>query len=454
MLTTLIILISILLLAVILFWPLGGLLLLWPILFCYPHALAHDLLPYNIGFDDLYISVLFAVTILRRTQGGQGIRFGIFGFLSVAFWIVFIVGQLYSLVSLEMYGGVVVPLVKGMIKNGTFIMVALTVLNAVDDMQDLVRLVRWYLIGAGGLSVVAILQYFYPQTVAAFYNTDSWAPGEAVFRATGTTKGPWEIGAVLGVAIVMAMAIIVLGRGAAARPLALTCGLLSMAAIILSTSRAGWGLTCVGVFTILVYGKRPILGTAAIGAFVLVVFAFPVLTERITRRVDYTFKTGQLDSSSSTRIQGWKRMVSEITPATYFTGRGTLATSFYYHMTPHNYYLAILLQFGLVGVFYFVCLAVSLVRAAKRNLGVPQDRSLIAIWKGIVALNLGILLYSVTSDTLNSTLVGQVLFFFWAMLYLRPFVADSGTVPAWEGVMDPVWAAQPSYWAVQEQNWR
>ena len=74
-----------LLLLLVAFKPKWGTLIIWPVLFTYPHGWWYyrNFLPLNIGVDDLFCVALFVIVLVRRNMfGGIRPRFG------YAFWVV------------------------------------------------------------------------------------------------------------------------------------------------------------------------------------------------------------------------------------------------------------------------------------------------------------------------------------------------------------------------------
>ena len=177
------IIISGLLLAAVIIYPFWGVLLLWPVLFCYPHALTQNLLPLNIGFDDLFITFVFITTVGRRAMAG-GLRFGKWGLFVLTYWLLFVLSNAFGMAYMHIEGAVVLVM-KDMIKNSSMVMMALIVLNSIDNEKQIQSVIRWFMIGAVGLSILAILQFVVPQKVAAFYQLEAVGAGEAVTRATG-----------------------------------------------------------------------------------------------------------------------------------------------------------------------------------------------------------------------------------------------------------------------------
>ena len=222
---------------------------------------------------------------------------------------------------------------------------------------------------------------------------------------------------------VLCIALLTIVRGVISRPFPAVCAVLSITAVILSNSRAGFLLVAAGTFAVFVFSKRPITALVMVAIVASVMVAFPYLAQRMIERIEYTGGVGYLESSAAWRIIIWKKMLSEIDMGSGFIGLGLLGSYVRYGYTPHSYYLGVLVQTGIIGVFYFTALAVSLWRRTWSNIRFAEGSTFnMALWKGIFSLNIGILVYSLTSDTLNADLVAKVLFFFWSFLYLQSYV--------------------------------
>jgi len=416
-----VIIISGLLLAAIIIRPFWGLLLLWPVLLCYPHAIMKDLLPLNVGFDDLFVTFVFVAVVTRCVASGQ-LRFGRWGLLVSTFWLIYMSSNVFGMIYTNIEEAMVF-VAKDTIKQISVLMIALAVLNGIQEANQIRRLVRWFLIGTIGLSVIAILQFFYPGAVAAFYQLEEVAAGATIRRATGTTAGAWALGGVLGVSITVSLALLTIVRGVLSRPLPLISLILGLVAIILSNSRAGWVFLVAGAFTVFVLGKRPVAAFVIVAIFAGFMVLFPFLTERVMARIQATGGAGYLGESATVRIMIWKLMLSNLEIVPVFIGLGGLGTYIHYGSTPHNYYLAVLVQSGIIGVLYFILLGISLWRRTWSNIRLTENSTfMMALWKGIFSLNVGVMAYSLTSDTLNAEVVSKVLFFFWTFLYLGDYI--------------------------------
>lgn len=420
MLLVIVIIISGLLLSAIMIRPFWGVLLLWPVLLLYPHALTQDLLPFNIGLDDLFVAFVFVVTLVRCLVGGQ-FRFGKWGFFVLTFWLLTVISSFYGVAyeNLRFGGGIAL---KYVVKRSTIAMVAFIVLNGVEDLSQLPRVARWFLISSIGLSVVAILQFYYPEIVAPFYQLERVTAGAEVWRATGTTRGAWEIGGVLGVSIIMSIAFLVLARGVISRPLAILCAILSLVAIILSRSRSGWVLVAVGVFTIFVLSKKPITAIIMVAVVGSIIVAFPFLAEMTAERIEQAGTIGAWGESVAWRFRIWKIMLTNISFGSGIVGVGKMGALVRYQYSAHNYYVAVLTEMGIVGICYFILFGISMWRHMWSNIRLEQNPTALALWKGIFSVNIGMLFYSVTVEALDVDLVAKALFFFWSFLYLRDYI--------------------------------
>ena len=137
-----VIIISGLLLAAIIIRPFWGLLLLWPVLLCYPHAIMKDLLPLNVGFDDLFVTFVFVAVVTRCVASGQ-LRFGRWGLLVSTFWLIYMSSNVFGMIYTNIEEAMVF-VAKDTIKQISVLMIALAVLNGIQEANQIRRLVRWY----------------------------------------------------------------------------------------------------------------------------------------------------------------------------------------------------------------------------------------------------------------------------------------------------------------------
>lgn len=97
MLFLVLVLVSLSVLTVIVAWPRLSVLLIWPILLLFPNNLWNqaEILPWEIGFDDLYIILAFALVFLhRRILGGRPSYLGFPVWAGIAFVLQILPGLL------------------------------------------------------------------------------------------------------------------------------------------------------------------------------------------------------------------------------------------------------------------------------------------------------------------------------------------------------------------------
>jgi O-antigen ligase len=193
-------------------------------------------------------------------------------------------------------------------------------------------------------------------------------------------------------------------------------------AIILSRSRAGWLFMVTGVLTIFMLSKKPITTLVVVGIIASITILFPILSKIMAQRVEQAGTFGAWGESVVWRFIIWKKMLTNISIGSIIVGVGRIGSFARYHFTSHNYYVSVLVETGIAGIFYFILLGISLWRRTWANIRHTQDFTMLALWKGIFAVNVGVLFYSIPVETLDVDLVAKALFFFWSLLYLRDYL--------------------------------
>ena len=168
MLGILVIAVVIIILLAILVKPKLGVVLLWPALFMYPHYYMwqRQLLPLNIGIDDLFICTLFIIVLVRRNlMEGVRPRLGYAFWSTFIFFIIVLIGNIngYLLVRAES-----AEFAKKMLKGALSVLLAYSLLNCIDDLDDLKRVVFSFCFFAGVGAVIMIMQQLSPGPFSIF----------------------------------------------------------------------------------------------------------------------------------------------------------------------------------------------------------------------------------------------------------------------------------------------
>ncbi|MFF0433370.1 O-antigen ligase family protein [Streptomyces sp. NPDC004327] len=288
-----------------------------------------------------------------------------------------------------------------------FVLVPAAVMVMIRDRRDF-AVVAWALIGLGLLEgAVGVVQYL-TGTGASYQGAD--------IRAVGTFGATDVMGmaTVVAYALVIATGLALGGRAGRVRTAALVCAGLLFVPLVLSFSRGAWiatVLTC-GVQLLLSGLRRAARAALAVAALgVVLVGGFGVGSEMVKERVtSITQVAAAPDQSVTDRYTLWAaagRMWRD-DPLTgvglkgfpaYRDSNASLALSSGSDtagagaafarqplLSPHNMYLLVLSEQGLIGLLALAGSWVALLVAALRRLRLGADRALVAV--GILAWQL------------------------------------------------------------------
>jgi len=194
------IVVAILLLVAILVEPKIGAVLVWPIVFLYPHLYMQrlNLLPWNMGIDDLFICVFFLIVVVRSNiLGRTRLRFGLAGIGVTTYFIIWTVANLSGWSMMPEL--LPVQIVKEILKCVIFVLFTYCLVHTIDTVRDLRRVVYVFVIVLTLAGMTAILHQLMPQYFIIFTSEKleaQWWYGGVVTRAMGSLVNH-NIGSVL-----------------------------------------------------------------------------------------------------------------------------------------------------------------------------------------------------------------------------------------------------------------
>jgi O-antigen ligase len=277
--------------------------------------------------------------------------------------------------------------------------------------------VLWTLAAAGVLQ--ALLAVAETSTGWTLWGASGWLVEEEGWRATATLGNPAVLGALLGVCIVLAVAILTWGGPRRLRPVAWVLLVLCTPALLVTMTRGPIVATTLVVVLLLLLGQARLVGVAVLIASAVLLFALlPALqkselyAERVseTRTVDIrvAIQDISLQLAAQKPVLGWGYgSFDQAKNAANFVAEGISAASVF-QTTSHNTYLTVLVELG--GLGWLLLMTPFLVvgyRAIKQR-AAPANRWLLAASLG----SLGVVF--LTGSTLD--------FRFFSFALMLPFV--------------------------------
>jgi O-antigen ligase len=244
---------------------------------------------------------------------------------------------------------------------------------------------------------------------------------EFAFRPQGTFAHPAGLGTYLIVLLTLAIGLYFTAVSTPAKAVLLAWAGVAAGCLVLTLARTQWLGMVVAAMVIGLLKQRRLALLALLVAAILLA-TVPLLRERLSASDSVTW-----------RVELWQAGVSLAWPPTLL-GRG-LATSNWYvnqllptmDVPPHNDYLKVAIEMGVLGVLTFGLWIVSLVRHAWRAYRRASTPAIAWRALGLLAIVIAIVVMSLTDNQLGHT---AVQWYFWAVVALVPL----------NGRWPPVWA--------------
>jgi len=382
--------------------PKWGCGLIWLVLFTYPHNwwFNHQVLPLNIGMDDLFCILLFAIVVVRRNIFARiSIRFG------YAFWVITTFVLVATVANIS--GAMDAPFerllyLKDILKLYVYWGMFYAVLHCIDDADDLRRQFAMFAVAAMAGGVLVVLHHFFPGRMHDWSNPSFLDIEEVTGRASGAFLNPNGAACVLACSLVLVVtAIQIQGTWFSKGLLGLSCVVLLLG-ISATQSRSGL-VALAGSFGLMALMGRNRRIAWTILAIAILVAAFggvrQAFQERVVRIYDPTVKTW--DKNLAGRTETWQRYFQTATPQVYLLGQGQRGGITRNGAESHSAYVSALTVYGVSGLVWGIVSLIGFWRKART--GPDDEEPLTAIVKsGCLWAFVAWAIYAATSDAISS----------------------------------------------------
>lgn len=388
-------------------------LLIWPVLMCYPHRLVYGLMPLNMGFDDFYIIIVFLVIVFRFGLG----KFSFPVKAVLGFYLVFLMADLTGLITVA---APTLPeiVLKNSLKGIIVILFTWIMCTTLQTERDLKYYMFSFLLSMTMASLIAIMDYFEVPGAQWFYILQE---GREHYRAAGSFMTPDGVGINLVLPIFIAISLATLQGRVVLRSLSITICVIYAGVVLLSITRTGWLGLIIGVIAMSITAKRKHILILTVGVAIVgfALFFGAYWSGIIEKTITHTFTEQGFESHG--RFELWLTILKNPYPAQLLFGRGWHATELYFEgtVTPHNVYFDITYLLGLGGTIFFVFLFTRYFRTSgwlRKNDPDPLFQMCgQGLWLGMIAL-LGA---GITADPFWETFSRFGLFFWLSWLWAR-----------------------------------
>ncbi len=358
-------------------------LLIWPVLMCYPHKLLLGLMPLNMGLDDFYIILVFLVIVFRFGSG----KFNFPVKAMLGFYLVFLMADLTGLITVA---DPTLPeiILKDSLKGIIFILFTWIMATTLQTEKDLRYYMISFLLSMAAASLIATADYFEISAAQWFY---LWDPRRLHFQAVGSFMSPAGVGVNLVLPFFVAFSLASLQGRVALRSLSITLCIIFIGVLLLSNSRSGWLGAIIGFLAMMPTARRKHIVILAAGVILVgfVLFFGAYWSEIVERAIGVTFTERGFESHG--RFELWMRLLKSPYPALLLFGRGWHATMVAVGgATPHCLYLDVTYLLGVGGTIFFAFLFVRYFRTAgwlRKNDPDPLFQMYAqGLWLGMIAV--------------------------------------------------------------------
>jgi hypothetical protein len=394
-------------------YPKALVMLIWPVLFCYPHRLTYGLMPMNMGFDDFYIILVFTVIVFRFGIG----RFDFPMKAVLGFYFVFLIADLTGLIT-NPYPSAAQIVLKSALKTIILVLFTWIMSTTLQTERDLRSYMLFFLLSITMASLLAIADYFAVPGAEWFYVA---SVEQVRYRATGPFISSGGIGNNLVMPIFATISLATLRGRPLLRTLSISSCVIYIGTIMLAISRSGWLGLIVGTLAMALAARRRHITLIAVGVIIVgvVVFFGAYWTAVIGTTTARYFAGGKF--TGGVRFEIWRMILKNPYPAMLFFGRGWYASisAWDWPATPHNVYIDIVYLLGLGGTIFFIYLFTRFFRVSgwlRKNDPDPLLQMFSqGIWLGFIA----VLGTGITSDPLFQIFTQYSLFFWLSWIWAR-----------------------------------
>ena len=365
---------------------------------------------------ELFVLTILAMRAALDAFGGLGGGLGAAGAVSVIFLCVGTIWLFAEPISQRVPVPTFVwPVAAFVGASALSVLVAKNQIGAIEDVIRFATLVLIVLVlnqlvtterALKHLLVAVYVSLAIPALVAAYQTVTKtgYHVSASFSRVRGTFDHPNPFAIYLTMLIVMGVALVLKVQRRAVKLLLLGAIGVSGTFLLLTYTRSAWIATLAGLLVVAFYqGKRlvPILGFAV----VLVVMLVPSVASRFSDLSTETTQSGAAGNSLVWRFEYWQQALELSENPIIGAGLRTVQASTDVSKEPHNDFIRVYVETGLIGLSAYLWFLVSLARSARRsirNTRTPLEHSVAVGFAGCLA---AFLLLSLVSNVISQLVI-------------------------------------------------
>ena len=383
----------------------------WIVLLCYPQQLLYESLPFNAGFDDIFI-IMASLAICIRYWNRYAIRRS--RTLLLIIFGLYIMQGVSELIGLIQFPDLAIVTIKSSLKGLVLILFVVALVLDIKREKGIQRHLILMITAITIAYMIVIISYFVPAASSLWEVRSSdtrYSLTMASNRTFGPFNGPAEAGgfACIAVPLVIGSLLYFWKKRQIRTLMIVSTTIIVTATVIISKSRSA--IIALGLMlaaAIIITRKRWYIIALGLALFSIIsyflykdVLSIDPVTERFSSII--------FNEGFTTRVDIWK-IVMQHPPKYLFFGPGSGA--FYYEVgvSPHNGYLDMFYCWGLFGVIMFSLLGYYCLKWSKWVMKNGKSSSAAgAAWGlywGVIALAIA----SITTDPWYMELLRVLLF--------------------------------------------
>jgi len=365
---------------------------------------------------ELFVLTILAMRATLDAFGGLGGGLGAAGAISVIFLCVGTIWLFAEPISQRMPVPTFVWPVAAFVGAGALsVLVAKNQIGAIEDVIRFATLVVIVLVlnqlltterALKHLLVAVYVSLAIPALIGAYQvvTKTGYHVSASFSRVRGTFDHPNPFSIYLTMLIVMGVALVLKVPRRSVKLLLLGAIGVSGLFLLLTYTRSAWIATLAGLLVVAFYqGKRllPIMGFAV----VLVVLLVPSVAERFSDLSTETTQSGAAGNSLVWRFEYWQQALELSENPIVGAGLRTVQASTDVSKEPHNDFIRVYVETGLIGLSAYLWFLVSLARSARRsirNTRSPLEHSVAVGFAGCLA---SLLLLSLVSNVISQLVI-------------------------------------------------
>ncbi len=390
----------------------------WLAMLCYPSWLLVNMMPMNIGMDDILISVVF-ISAVCYSRGILYIRYPVY--MTVIFCILLFLGDFSTYIVNKEYDSEFIGLLtKKMLKSFALFFTVYSICSNVFYDERLIKKNIKYLFGAMGVSGFFVCFYSifkdaynpfqYPYWV--LYNKEEWG-----FKALGPFLEHDIAGGVLGFLVIISYFIIKKG-GVAKNLYFAVIGILGFVALLVSGSRSGWLFVMTSILVSIIFDnnrlKSILLVVLGLTLFIWAYSSFDYFSNRLEKTVDQ-WQAGTMQERTSGRFNIWQEHLDNPNFLWLMFGEGFTKEETH----PHSNYIGMLVDMGAAGIIYWFFYYMMIFKMLKSVIKYEYDEFLANFFIGTKWAYIAYFVYFITCTPIMWPAVRVIDFALMSFICLR-----------------------------------